>query len=105
MTFTELLAQYKTKRAIADATGYSYRTVWGWEKAGKIPAKAAENIAVAMNMTASQNAPTPNAGSPTPSNEGVAGVAATEPRGFDGWRKAIEELTYPEDGAATGEQA
>lgn len=65
MTFTELLAQYKTKRGIADATGYSYRTVWGWEKAGKIPAKAAEKIAAA---------PT---GSPSLSTESGAGVAAT----------------------------
>ena len=66
MTFAELLAQYKTKRAIADATGYHYRTVWGWEKAGKIPASAIAKIAAA---------PT---GSPSLSTESGAGAAATE---------------------------
>ena len=66
MTPQDLVTEHKTIKAAADAAGVKYHTFYAWLRANKFPAKHEAKFAAA---------PT---GSHTPSQEGVAGVAATE---------------------------
>ncbi len=65
MTPQDLIAQHGSIAAAAKAVGANYHTFYAWHRKGTIPAKAQAKFAA-----------TPT-GSPAPSTEDAAGVAAT----------------------------